>query len=158
MESLSLIVRRWPRFAAAIAFGGVTAIVVHFAWFPHARYSGAIPGLTIAAGVAHALSGAVMGPYIVRRTRNSLQAVWLGASTSLLALMLFAPPFAIWVNRMNTQPGGVISRIGLMLLVALFTFLAVGWALLLVSALIGWSLYRLASSDVRDSSSDSSDQ
>ena len=64
----------------------------------------------------------------------------------------------MWVSGTNAPPGGVISQIGVILFVALFTFLAVGWALLLVSAFVGWSLYRLAASDVRDSSSNAPDQ
>ncbi len=115
----------------------------------------AVPSITIATSLAHALAGAVLGPRMVSRTRskNSGQAVLLGALASLLAQLLFAPPFAMWVSRANVHPKGVISQIGLTLLVALFAFLAVGWALLLVSAFIGWSLHRLATSNVRNSSS-----
>ncbi|HEY2626963.1 MAG TPA: hypothetical protein VGI41_09470, partial [Candidatus Udaeobacter sp.] len=106
MVPLGFYVRQRPRTVAAIAFGGLTAVVTHFAWFPDARMHGAAPALTIAAGVVHALAGAVTGPRLVDRTRTqtSLEACLLGAGTSLLAVVLLAPLFALWVSATNAAP------------------------------------------------------
>ena len=146
MVHLGFYVRQRPRTVAAIAFGSLTAVVTHFAWFPDARMHGAAPALTIAAGVVHALAGAVTGPRLVDRTRTqtSLQACLLGAGTSLLAVVLLAPLFALWVSATNAAPTSPFSFLLLAILIGLFSFLAAGWALILVSAGIGWGLYRVA--------------
>lgn len=145
MQALGTYIARRPRTAAAIAFGGVTAAITHFAWFPEARMHGAAPALTIAAGLAHAVAGAITGPRLVdkTRTRTPAQACLLGAGTSLLALVLLAPLIAGWVSSDNVRPEGVLAYLGLTLLVGLFSFLAAGWALLLASLVVGWGLYRL---------------
>jgi hypothetical protein len=149
MEPLGFYIRQRPRIAAAIAFGSLTAAVTHFAWVPDARMRGAAPALTIAAGVVHALAGAVTGPRLVDRTRTqtSLQAWLLGAGTSLLAVVLLAPLFAAWVSVTNAGPTSPFSFLVLAILIGLFSFLAAGWALLLVSAGIGWGLYSVAGSN-----------
>lgn len=76
MEPLGSCIRQRPRTAAALAFGSVTTPVTHLAWAPDARTNGVVPALTIAAGVAHALAGAITGRRLVdgTRTRTSPQA------------------------------------------------------------------------------------
>lgn len=145
MEPLRRIVQRRPRLAAACAFGASTALLTHFAWYPQARMSGMIPALTLAAGLAHALGGAITGPRLVdrSRTRTALQAVVLGAGTSLIALALFAPAMAAYVSATGGSQSGPLGYVVLTLFTGLFAFLGAGWALLLLSAAVGLGLYRL---------------
>jgi hypothetical protein len=114
--------------------------------------SGMVPGLTIGAGLAHAVAGAIIGPRLIdaTRTRASLHAALLGAGTSLLALGFFAPLMAVYVSSTNVRPLSALGYVGLTLFTGLFAFLAAGWALLLLSAGIGWGLYRLAASAAAD--------
>jgi hypothetical protein len=146
MPELGEVIRRRPRVAAALAFGGVTAVVTHFAWIPDARLSGGIPALTIAAGLAHAIAGVFTGPRLVdtMRTRTTSQACLLGVATSLLAVLVLAPPFAWWVSAPHAGAEGVVSYVALTFYVGLFSFLGAGWALLLASVAVAWGLFRLA--------------
>ncbi len=145
IESLNLFARRRPRMTAAIAFGCTTAVVTHFSWFPVARMNGYIPVLTLATGLCHALAGLITGSRLIdrTRTRTSLQACLLGGVTSLLAMAFLAPPLALWVSSSNTQPESVLTHLYMTILVGLFSFLAVGRVLLLVSVFVGWVLYRI---------------
>jgi len=70
IEPLRSYIRRRPRTAAALAFGSVTMAVTHFAWVPDARMNGLVPALTIAAGVAHAVAGAITGRCLVDGSRT----------------------------------------------------------------------------------------
>jgi len=146
MKPLGSYIRQSPRTAGPLAFGAVTLAVQHFAWLPDARMSGLTPALTIAAGLAHALAGALTGPRLVdgTRTRTPSQAGLLGAGTSLLALMLFAPLFTVFLFATDIRPAGPLSYVALPLLIAVFAFLGDGWALLVVSIGVGWALYRVA--------------
>jgi hypothetical protein len=145
LAGLRSYVRTRPRIAAAFAFGSATMVVTHLAWVPGARMSGLIPALTIAAGAAHGVAGAISGRRLVdyARTPTSRHAGLLGAGTSLLALLLFAPPFALFVSR-GFQTTSLGSYLWLTFWTGVFSFLAAGWALLLVSAGVGWGLYRVA--------------
>jgi len=146
MKSFGPYIRQSPRTASALAFGMVTLAVQHFAWLPDARMSGLTPALTIAAGLAHAVAGAITGPRLVDgiRTRTASQAGLVGAGTSLLALMLFAPLFTVYLYTTDLHPAGALSYVVLPFLVAVFALLADGWALILVSMGVGWALYRIA--------------
>jgi hypothetical protein len=149
IEPLGLHIREWPRTAAAIAFGTVTMAVTHFAWLPNARMSGLAPVLTIAAGGAHALAAAITGRRLVdgTRTRTSLQAGLLGAATSLLAVVLFAPAFTLFLSR-DVHPPSPLSYLLLTVFAGVFSFLGAGWALLVVSVAVGCGLHRIAA--IRD--------
>lgn len=144
MEPLGSYIRRWPRTAAALAFGGMTMVVTHLAWVPNARTSGM--ALTVAAGMAHALAGAITGRRLLdgARTQTSLQAGLIGALTSLLAVALFSPAFVIFLRATDVRPSNASSYLLLTVLTGVFSFLGAGWALLLVSVGVGWGLYRLA--------------
>jgi hypothetical protein len=146
MKPLGSYIRQSPRTAGALAFGTVTMAVQYFAWLPNARMSGLAPALTIAAGLAHALAGAITGPRLVdgTRTRTPSQAGLLGAGTSLLALMLFAPLFTAFLFATDIHPAGPLSYVAFPFLIAVFAFLGDGWALFLVSIGVGWALYRVA--------------
>jgi len=146
MQPLGSYIRQRPRTAAALAFGSITMAVTHLAWVPDARTSGLVPALTIAAGVAHAVAGAITGRRLVddTRTRTSLQASLVGACTSLLAVALFAPAFVVFLRATDVRPLGPLSYLLLTLLTGVFSFLGAGWALLLVSVGIAWTLHRIA--------------
>ena len=143
MEPLGSYTARWPRTAAALAFGSITMVVTHLAWIPSARMSGM--ALTIAAGAAHALAGAITGRRLLDRARTptSLQAALIGALTSLLAVALFSPAFVIFIRATDVRPSNTLSYLALTVLTSVFSFLGAGWALLLVSAGVGWGLYRV---------------
>ena len=144
MGLLGSYIRQRPRATAAVAFGSATTIVTHLAWVPDARMNGLTPALTIAAGAAHALAGAMIGRRLLDGNRTPLQAGLLGAVTSLLAVALFTPAFVILLLARDVRPSGVLSYLLLAVLTSLFSFLAHGWALLLVSVGVGWTLYRVA--------------
>jgi hypothetical protein len=137
-----------PRISAALSFGGATALVTHFAWHADARLSGIAPALTVAAALAHAAGGSVTGARLLdpNRTRTTGQAAAVGAITSLVALVLFAPAMAAYVASSDAVPPSPVSYAMLTVFTAVFSFLAVGWALLIVSTAVGVILYRLARS------------
>ncbi|HEY6905051.1 MAG TPA: hypothetical protein VI216_12145 [Candidatus Acidoferrales bacterium] len=144
MEPFGSYIRRWPRTAAALAFGSLTMVVTYLAWIPSARMSEM--ALTVAAGVAHALAGAITGRRLLdaTRTQSSVQAGFVGALTSLLAVALFSPAFVILLRATDVRPSNASSYLLLTVLTGVFSFVGAGWALLLVSAGVGWGLYRLA--------------
>lgn len=145
MRSIGEFVRRKPRFTSSLAFGISTATLTHFAWFADIRMSGLIPVLTFGAGLAHAVAGALTGPRLINtvRTRTYLQAGLLGAATSLLALAFFAPVMAWYISSENVQTS-VLGYAAMTLFTGLFAFLAAGWALLVLSVVVGWCMHRLA--------------
>lgn len=140
-------VRSWvrdrPRSSAAATFAVTTAAVTHFAWVPAARFGGVAPAITLSVGLAHAAGGALVGARLVdaSRTRTSLQAGVIGGCASLVALALFSPVFAFWLESTNTR-FDLFSYLALVPLVGFFSFLAAGWALLIVSVGVGWGLFR----------------
>jgi len=146
MNAFGLIMRKRPRIAAALLFGTPIMAVTHFAWTRDTRTSGWAPALTFAVGVVHALAGAITGKRLVdmERTKTYFGASVLGAVTSLIAQVLFAPVFSLWVFATNARPESTSSFLAMTVLITLFSFLAIGWAFLLISAAIGCVLYRLA--------------
>jgi len=142
------IQRRSPRASSALLFGGATLIVTYFAWIPDARTRGLTPWLTIADGAAHALAASFTGDRLLdeSRTRSFADAGLLGALTSLLALVIFSPLFALFLFATDiTQPSAWDGYLVIPVFVAAFAFLAIGWALMLVSSVVGCVLYGLAS-------------
>jgi hypothetical protein len=137
-----------PRLLAAFAFG-VAGSLLPAAWFlptivrtddPRALllYVG-LPGLAAAA------AGAGLGaPLLDRtRTRGPGAAALRGAGIASIALLLFAPLFALTFTW--TAPGQT-GIVGLTALVLIFSLIGVWWAAALVGALVGLILWRLATS------------
>lgn len=151
MHILRRFLREWPRLAAALSFGLSTAILTHFAWYPDARTTGMIPALTLGAGLAHTLGGAVIGRRLIDpvRTPSAMHAALLGAGTSLLALTFFAPAMAAYVSATNVAQTTVLGYLVLTFYTGLFAFLSAGWALLVLSAGVGVGLHRLAASSAQ---------
>jgi hypothetical protein len=68
----------------------------------------------------------------------------VGAFTSLLALAIFSPLFAMFLFATDAiQPSGWTGYLLMPVFVAVFAFLAIGWALMLVSGVVGCALYTL---------------
>jgi hypothetical protein len=145
MKLFGSYIRHSPRMAGALAFGVVTLAVQHFLWVSDARMSGLAPALTVLAALVHAIAGAITGPRLMdrARTRTASQAGLLGAGTSLLALMLFAPLFTAFLFATDIHSARPLSYIAFPFLIAMVAFLGDGWALLLASIVIGWALYRV---------------
>jgi hypothetical protein len=142
---LGTLCRQHSRASASIAFGSATMVGMYFAWLPSARRSPGAIYLSVAAGVAHALAGAIVGPSLVdpARTPSDEVAVLRGAGTSLLALAFFAIAFSGYLFVADGWPTTMANLLALPLLTALFAFLSAGWGLLLLSALIGWGMRKL---------------
>jgi hypothetical protein len=148
LERLQAIARESPRASSALLFGAAAITVTYFAWIPDARTSGLAPALTIAAGAVHALAASFTGRRLLddSRTRSIAEAGYVGALTSLLAQAIFSPLFVVFLFATDvTQPSGWIGYLLMPVLVAAFAFLAIGWALMLVSSAVGCVVYRLAS-------------
>ena len=146
MRAFRLLVTKRPRTVAAAMFGGLTMAVTHFAWRPDTRMGGWTLVLTFAVGVVHALAGAIISARLVdkKRTKTPFEACLLGALTSLLAQVLFAPLFSLWILSTSTGPESTLSFVVTTVLISFFSFLAIGWGFLLISIAVGWILYLLA--------------
>lgn len=137
--------RQHARSGASIAFGLPTALIAYWAWVPSARTSIGVIYLTVVAALAHAVAGAIVGPSLVdpARTPSDQVAVLRGAGASLLALAFFSIAFSGHLLLTGGWTLTFAAVFGLPLYTAFFAFLALGWALLLVSALVGWGIRRL---------------
>ncbi len=140
------LLRRWPRSAAALAFG-TAGLLLPAAWFLPAIVRNqdrvAVALYVGLPGLAAALAGAALGRRLLDpvRVRGPGAAALRGAAVASAALVLFAPLFAtlfIW-----TAPGRT-NMLGLTALVLVFSIVAVWWAVAIVGAAVGWLLHRLA--------------
>jgi hypothetical protein len=137
--------RLHSRTGASIAFGLTTALVAYFAWIPSARISIGVIYLTVAAGLAHAVGGAIVGPSLVdpARTPSEKYAALRGARASLIALALFSIAFSGYLLLTDGWTLTLASVFYLPIYTAFFAFLSLGWALLMISALVGWGIHSL---------------
>ncbi len=140
-----LWMRDRPRWTTAVGFGATAAAISHFSWIPEARFSGAVPLVTLSASLAHAAGGALAGVRLMdpKRTRTAAQAGILGAWISLGASALFSAGFALWIASSSAN-FNLLSYVALVPLVGFFSFLSGGWALLVGSIGVGWGVYHLA--------------
>ena len=147
ISQIGILCRTHPRGAAAIIFGATTGLVAYFAWIPGARASSGTVYLSVAAGLAHAIAGAVVAPRLVdpARTPNDAIAVQRGAVTSLLALLLFSIAFSTYLLLTGSWTLTPASVLVLPLYTAFFAFFALGWAMLVISALLAWGIRRVVS-------------
>jgi hypothetical protein len=101
--------------------------------------------LTIAAGVAHAIAGAIVGPSLINRARTpSYQIAALrGAGISLLALAFFSVAFSGYLLRADGWTVTLAAIIAMPLYTAFFAFFALGWALLVTSAIVASGIHKL---------------
>lgn len=138
-------VRRLPRAAAAVSFGAA-GIVVTASWFLPSilrrRDLVALGLYVILPGASAALAGALAGARLADPARpiGAARAMLQGAAIATLALVLFAPTFAILFAL--TAPG--TSIVGLMVAVLMFSAVAVWWFVAVVGGAVGWLLHRMA--------------
>jgi hypothetical protein len=150
-QKLCLLCRTHPRGVSAIIFGVTTALVAYFAWIPSARPSVGAVYLSVAAGLAHAVSGAIVGASLMdpARTPNDAVAVRRGAAASLLALLFFSIGFSTYLQFTGGWTLTLASVLVLPLYTAFFAFLALGWALLGISALLAWGIHKIVTASSR---------
>lgn len=148
MNHLRVYVKQSPRTACALAFGAITMAVQYFLWLPDARMSVLGGVLTIAAGLSHAVSGAITGPRLVGANGpvSLRRAGLLGAVTFLIALVLFTLSFTVFLFATEIHKSGSFTYVALPFLIAVFAFVGDGWALFLVSIGIGLAVHRIAAS------------
>jgi hypothetical protein len=148
---IGILCRTHPRGITAIIFGASSALVAYFAWIPSARPSPGTVYLSIAAGLAQAAAGAIVGASLVDpvRTPNDAVAVRRGAAASLLALLFFSIGFSTYLLLTGGWTVTLASVLVLPLYTAFFAFLALGWALLGISALLAWGIHRVVTTSSR---------
>jgi hypothetical protein len=100
-------------------------------------------------GVSAAVAGWILGKPLLDKTRcTSLRAALRGAAIGSVALLLFAPLFAIiyvW-----TEPASEHANVlGLAVVLLIGGAFAVWWQVALIGAAVRWGLHRLASYDIR---------
>jgi hypothetical protein len=138
--------RRWPRFSAAVAFGGAGGAVSILWWAPIIFEGGLLPwALFIGTpALSAALAGGLCGRRLLKGAVRSgpAAAIW-GVAIASLALVFFAIAFSFLY--VATQPPNEHWRIaGLMLIILIGSVVAVWWILALVGAAVAYLLYRLA--------------
>ena len=121
--------RRRPRLTSAVGFGAAGAAVAA-AWFLPSvlrnRDGVALVLYVVAPGVAAALAGVLAGTAFVdpARTGSPGRATLRGAAVASLALVIFAPMYALLFTW--TAPGRA-SVVGLTFLVLTFSAVALWW-------------------------------
>lgn len=131
-----------PRLLAGLGFGAA-GLLLSAAWFlPVVARS--MVGLTLYValpGLAAAVAGGILGAPLLdpARCRSGAGAALRGAGTSLAALVIFAPLFALGIKW--TEPGWT-SLLGLAWLTLAGSLIAVGWVVAAVGALVGWLVWR----------------
>lgn len=133
-----------PRILAALVFGAA-GLLLAAAWFlpvvaPSRRPVGFVLYIALPA-VAAALAGGLLGAPLLdpARCRSGAGAALRGAATSLAALVIFAPLFALGIKW--TEPGWT-GIFGLAWLVLTIGLLAVGWVVAVAGAGAGWLVWR----------------
>ena len=135
-----------PRLLAALAFG-VAGSLLPAAWFlPTIVRTDDPVALLLYVGlpaVAAAAAGAALGGPILdtTRARGPGAAALRGAGIASVALLFFAPLFAVAFSWTTAGQTGIL---GLTVLVLVFSFLGLWWGAALVGALVGMVLWWLA--------------
>jgi hypothetical protein len=148
MHQVATLLKRWPRASPATGFGIAATAYCALLWgqriFP--AKDGLLFALFIGVpGVSAAVAGWILGKPLLDETRcTSVRAALRGAAISSVALLIFAPLFAIiyvW-----TEPATEHANIlGLTVALIIGGALAVWWQIALIGAAVGWGLHRLAS-------------
>ena len=150
MLHIATFLKRSPRATAALGFGAAGTALAMLWWGPvivHAR--GALPFVLFIGipGISAAVAGCTLGKPLfdpVRLRGPGRAALW-GAAVGSLALLLFAPLFAV-VYVWTEPPNEHWNILGLALMVLMGSAIAVWWLVAAISAAVGWALYRVASS------------
>ena len=133
------------RLLAALAFG-VAGSLLPAAWFLPTIVRTEDPVallLYVGSALAAAAAGAALGGPILdtTRTRGPGAAALRGAGIASVALLFFAPLFAV---AFSWTTAGYTRDLGLTVLVLVFSFLGLWWGAALVGALVGMILWWLA--------------
>ena len=147
MASIGVLVRRWPRVAAAVSFGAVGSFFPATWFLPSvlSRRDGvAFILFIVLPGLASAVSGALAGIALCDPARNISQgnAALRGAVVATLALLIFAPTFAVFFTL--TAPGQT-NVLAMTILVLQFSLLTIWWIAAPVGGAVGWLLHHIAS-------------
>jgi hypothetical protein len=131
-----------------MSFGAVGSFIPATWFLPSvlSRHDGVALGLfLVAPGAAAALAGALAGAPLCdpARTISERNAVVRGMAVATFALLIFAPMFAAFLG--YTVPGRT-NVLGMVILVLMFSLLAIGGTAVLVGGALGWLLHHVASS------------
>lgn len=138
--------QRWARLVAALSFGAA-GVLLPVLWFGPTllRNRDGVGGVLyiVLPGLAAATAGALAGHPLLSatRTRGTWQAVGRGALVASLALLIFAPLFALlfrWTAPERTD------GLGLTAFVLVFSAVAVWPTAAATGGAVGWLLYRVA--------------
>jgi hypothetical protein len=148
MHQVASLLKGWPRASPAIGFGIAATAYCALLWgqriFP--AKDGFLFALFIGVpGVSAAVAGWILGEPLLDETRSSsVRAALRGAAIGSVALLIFAPLFAIiyvWAEP-ATEHANIL---GLTVALIIGGALAVWWQIALIGAAVGWGLHRLAS-------------
>ena len=150
MRQVATLLKRRPHGSAAIGFGMAAAAYCALLWGP--RISPARDALLFALflgvpGISAAIAGWILGAPLLDKNRcTSVRAALRGAAIGSVALLLFAPLFAIvyvWTEP-ATEHANILGLAVVMLIGGAFS---IWWQVALIGAAVGWGMYRLASYD-----------
>jgi hypothetical protein len=145
------LLKRWPRTSAALGFGAAGTALSLLWWSPvifRSRHALPFVLFIIVPGVSAAIAGFVFGKPLLdwHPSHGARIAALRGAAIASAALLFFAPLFAtvyIWTSPPNEH----WDLLGLTLMLLVGSAVSLWWLATIVGALVGWTLFRLASLD-----------
>jgi hypothetical protein len=149
LMALATHLLKWPRTSAALGFGAAGTALSLLWWSPVIFQSRNLLPFVLFIGVpglSAAIAGCLFGKSLLDwpPSQGPRIAALRGAVIASVALLLFAPLFAtvyIWTSPPNEH----WNVLGLTLMLLLGSAVAVWWLAIVVGALVGWTLFRLAS-------------
>ena len=151
MYQVATLLRRWPRTSAAFGFGAAGTALCVLLWGPLIFQAQGVRPFVLfigTPGVSAAVAGWALGKWLLDSARvcRPRTAALRGAVIGSLALLLFAPLFAIVyvLTQPATEHWDIASLTFLLLVGSAFVI----WLrVTLIGAAFGWVLYRLTSHD-----------
>ena len=149
MALATALLKQWPRTSAALGFGAAGTALSVLWWSPVIFQSRNLLPFVLFIGVpglSAAIAGCLFGKSLLDwpPSQGPRIAALRGAAIASAALLFFAPLFAtvyIWTGPPNEH----WNLLGLTLMLLLGSAVAVWWLAIVVGALVGWTLFRLAS-------------
>jgi len=156
VHQVATLLRRWPRVSAALGFGAAGTAFAILLWGPLIFQARGVLPLVLfigTPGVSAAIAGWALGKWLLDSARvyRPRSAALRGAVISSLALLLFAPLFAIVyvLTQPATEHWDIVSLTYLLLVGSVFV---IWFRVALIGAAVGWVLYRLTSHNTRRAS------
>ena len=156
MHQVPTLLSLWPRTSAALGFGAAGTALSSLLWGPLIFQAQGVRPFVLfigTPGVSAAVVGWALGKWLLdsARVRRPRTAALRGAVISSLALLFFAPLFAIVyvLTQPATEHWDIASLTFFMLVGSAFV---VWLRVALIGAAIGWVLHRLTSHDLEQSS------